>query len=59
MRRTPSVFDGALSGRAQPDGAVHPRPLDCRLALELHTEFGEEGFGSFEVFDNDEDVVHA
>src|SRR4051795_4272677 len=42
----------------QPHGAVHPRPLDLRLAFELHTELGEERCGSLEVVDNDENVVH-
>src|SRR5437588_104881 len=42
----------------EPDDAVHPTPLDRRLAFQLHTEFGEERFGSLEVFDNDENVVH-
>ena len=42
----------------EPDGLVHPRPLDRRLAFQLHTEFGEERFGSLEVLDNDENVVH-
>src|SRR5204862_5085953 len=42
----------------EPDGAVHPRSLDLRLALPLHAEFGEERFGSLEVVDNDENVVH-
>src|ERR671911_657336 len=42
----------------EPDGAVHRRPLDRRLAFQLHTEFGEERFGSLEVIDNDENVVH-
>ena len=42
----------------EPDDAVHPRPLVRRLAFQLHTEFGEERFGSLEVVDNDENVVH-
>ena len=42
----------------EPDDAVHPGPLDRRLAFQLHTEFGEERFGSLEVVDNDENVVH-
>src|SRR5438067_11120631 len=41
----------------EPDDAVHPTPLDRRLAFQLHTEFGEERFGSLEVVDNDENVV--
>ena len=50
----------AMSARTSPspDGAVHPRPLDLRLAFQLHTEFGEERFGSLEVVDDDENVVH-
>src|SRR5207245_9297215 len=32
----------------EPDDAVHPRSLDRRLAFQLHTEFGEERFGSLE-----------
>src|SRR5437763_3856788 len=42
----------------EPDDAVHPTPLDRRLAFQLHSEFGEERFGSLEVVDNDENVVH-
>src|SRR5437763_2591702 len=42
----------------EPDDAVHPTPLDRHLAFQLQTEFGEERFGSLEVVDNDEDVVH-
>src|ERR671925_602101 len=43
----------------EPDGLVHPRPLDRRLAFQLHTELGEERFGSLEVLDDDEHVVHS
>src|SRR5215208_3074235 len=43
----------------EPDDAVHPTPLDRRLAFQLHTEFGEERFGSLELVDNDENVVHT
>ena len=43
----------------EPDDAVHPTPLDCRLAFQLHTEFGEERFGSLEVIDNEEDIIHS
>jgi len=46
------------SDAVEPDDAVHRRPLDLRLAFQLHAEFGEERFGSVEVVDNDEDVVH-
>src|SRR5207247_4137616 len=42
----------------EPDDAVHPTRLDRRLAFQLHTEFGEERFGSLEVVDNDENIVH-
>src|SRR5215218_2497410 len=42
----------------EPDGLVHPRPLDRDLSFQLHTELGEERFGSLEVVDNDENVVH-
>src|SRR6195256_1516283 len=42
----------------EPDGLVHPRPLDSRLPFQLHTELDEERFGSLEVLDNDENVVH-
>ena len=42
----------------EPDQAVDRRSLDRRLAFQLHTEFGEERFGSLEVVDNDENVVH-
>src|SRR3712207_6479446 len=43
----------------EPDGAVHRRTLDLRLAFQLHPEFGEERLGSLEVVDNDENVVHS
>ena len=42
----------------EPDDAVHPRPLDRRLAFQLHSKFGEERFGSLEIVDNDQNVVH-
>ena len=42
----------------EPDDAVHPTPLDRRLAFQIHAEFGEERFASLDVFDNDENVVH-
>src|SRR5437762_8526759 len=41
------------------DGLAHPRPLDLRLAIQLHAEFDEERSGGFEVLDNDENVVHS
>src|SRR5207247_2886502 len=43
----------------EPDDAANPRPLDLRLAFQLHTEFGEERFCSLEVVDDDENVVHS
>ena len=43
----------------EPHGPVHPRPLDRRLAFQLHTELGEERLGRLEVLDNDEHVVHS
>src|SRR3954449_6743296 len=43
----------------EPDGLVHPRPLDRRLAFQLHAELGEERFGSLEVLDDDQHVVHS
>ena len=43
----------------EPDDAAHPRPLDLRLAFQLHPEFGEERFSSFEVLDDYENVVHS
>jgi hypothetical protein len=42
----------------EPDNAVHPTSLDGRLAFQLHAEFGEERFGSLEVLDNDQNVIH-
>ena len=48
MRRMPS----------EPDDAVHPTSLDCRLALQLQTEFDKERGRGREVVDNDADVVH-
>src|SRR6478752_3343258 len=33
----------------EPDGAVHPTPLDRRLAFQLHPERGEERLGGLEV----------
>ena len=47
-----------LSDGVEADDAVHPTPLDWRLALELHTKFNKERGGSLEVVDNDEDVIH-
>jgi hypothetical protein len=42
----------------EPDDAVHPRPLDRPLAVQLQAELGEERLDGLEVVDNDEDVVH-
>jgi hypothetical protein len=46
----------AMSARTSlsPTTRSHPTPLDRRLAFQLHTEFGEERFGSLEVVYNDE-----
>ena len=55
--RGPHRGDGG-SDAVEPDEAVDRLALDDRLALELQTEFGEERFGSFEVVDDEEDVVH-
>ena len=43
----------------EPDDAVHPRSLDRRLALQLHTELDEERDSSLEVVDDDADIVHS
>src|SRR5215207_2680193 len=40
----------------EPDDAANGGPLDQRLALQLHAEFGEEGLGGLEVVDDDEHV---
>src|SRR3989454_1236250 len=50
----------AMSARTSlsPTTRSTQRPSDRRLAFQLHTEFGEERFGSLEVVDNDENVVH-
>ena len=42
----------------EPDDAVHHTGRRRRLAFQLHAEFGEERFGTLEVVDNDENVVH-
>ena len=42
----------------EPDDAVNPLSLNGRLALQLQTKFDKERDSSFEVFDNDADVVH-
>jgi hypothetical protein len=46
----------SASGGAAPTRCTQ-RPLDRRLAFQLHAEFGEERFGGLEVVDNDENVV--
>ncbi len=46
-----------VSDTVEPDDAVHPLSLDCRLALQLQTKFDEERDSSLEVVDNDADVV--
>ena len=47
------------SNLIESDDAVHPVALDgCRATVELHPELDEEGDGSFEVVDDDTDVVH-
>ena len=55
--RGPQHCDVA-SDAIEPDDAVHPLSLDCRLALQLQTKFDEEGDRSREVVDDDADVVH-
>ena len=42
----------------EPDGLIHPRPLDDRLTFELHTQLDDERFGALEVVDDDDHVVH-
>lgn len=37
---------------------VHPTPLDCRLALQLHTKLDKERLRSLKVINYDENVVH-
>src|SRR3954465_4383769 len=55
--RGPHRGDGG-SNAVESDEGVDRLALDDRLAFELQTKFGEEGFGSFEVVDDEEDVVH-
>ena len=43
----------------EPVDAVHPRPLNRRLASARHAKRGEEGDGGREVVDDDADVVHS
>src|ERR1700728_1055620 len=42
----------------EPDDAVRPTSLDCRLVLPFQTKFDEERDGSVKVVDDDADVVH-
>jgi hypothetical protein len=51
----------AMSARTSSSPTTRPAqpPLDRRLTLQLHTELGEERFGSLEVDDDDENVVHS
>ena len=42
----------------EPDGLIRPRPLDLRLAFEIHAQLDKERLGGLEVVDNDEHVVH-
>src|SRR4051794_4642222 len=46
------------SNTLEADEAIDGLALDDRLTLELQAEFGKERFHSFEVVDDDEDVVH-
>ncbi len=46
------------SDSLEPNEAIHRAALDCRLAFQLQSEFGEERHGSREVVDDDGDVVH-
>jgi hypothetical protein len=43
----------------EPDDAVHPTSLDCRLALQLQTKFEKERSSSLKVVDNDADMIHS
>jgi hypothetical protein len=40
------------SDTVESDDAVHPPSLDCRLALQLQTEFDEEHGSGLEVVDD-------
>lgn len=42
----------------EPDNAVGPPSLDSHFALQLETQFDEEGDGACEVVDNNADIVH-
>lgn len=46
------------SDSVKPDEAVHPAALDCGLAFQVQSKFGEERHGCCEVVDDDGDVVH-
>jgi hypothetical protein len=47
------------SNLIESDDAVHPVALDgCRATVQLHAELDEEGDSSFEVVDDDTDMVH-
>ena len=50
----------AMSARtsSSPTTRSTQRPSTVGLAFQLHTEFGKERFGSLQVVDNDENVVH-
>src|SRR5262245_50188994 len=51
--------DDVGSDALQPEDAVHPGPLDRRLALHFQAKLGKEGDGRCEVFENNAHVVHA
>ena len=55
--RSPNRCD-VDSDIVETDNAVYPRSLDCRLALQLQTEFKKERKSSLQVVHNDADVVH-
>ena len=55
--RGPHYCDVA-SDTVEPDDAIYPRSLDCRLALQLHAHSDEERFDGLQVVNHDEDVVH-
>jgi hypothetical protein len=46
------------SDTVEPDDAIHPTPLDGRFTLQFETELGKERDRSFEVVDDDANVVH-
>jgi hypothetical protein len=45
------------SDAVEPDDAVHPTSLDWHLALQLQTKFDKESDRSWEVVDNNADIV--